>query len=81
MAMGTPLRLVLDTNILVRGLLNQKSHSAAVLHACEQRRFIPLLSKALLKEYRYILDDSELLEHYPILDPRRVRTVLERLSY
>ncbi len=75
------LRLVLDTNILLRGLLNERSASGRILAACENRAFIPLLSLPVLVEYRGILTDPELVERYPQLDEHRVRAVLERLAY
>ena len=79
--MRATLRVVLDTNILVRGLINNRSASGRVLAACENRKLIPLLSLAVLVEYRGILTDPELVERYPQLDEHRVKAVLERLSY
>ena len=77
----TLLRVVLDTNILVRGLLNENSPSGRILRASEERRIVPVLSLAVLGEYRTILSDPDLVEAYPQLDEHRVKTALERLWY
>ena len=52
-----PQRVVLDTNILVRGLINRRSDSGRILLACEDRRVVSVLSKPLLGEYRSILNE------------------------
>lgn len=81
---GLPLssqRVVLDTNILVRGLLNPLSDSGRILRACEDRRVLVLVSRELLSEYRFVLHDPSLVDLYPALDPFRVKIVLDRLMY
>ena len=74
-------RVVLDTNILLRGLLNEFSPSGKILKTCERRNVIPLLSHPVLLEYRAILSDPELVAQYPQLERQRVKRVLERLAY
>jgi uncharacterized protein len=81
MVQPMPPRVVLDTNVLIRGLINSRSPSGRILRACEQRRVIPLLSKAVLAEYRAVLTYREVVERYPELEDRRIRIVLERLTY
>jgi putative PIN family toxin of toxin-antitoxin system len=76
-----PLRIVLDTNILVRELINRRSDSGRILHACENRRAVALLSRELLLEYNFILHDSGVVTRYPELETSRVKTAIERLIY
>ena len=76
-----PQRIVLDTNILVRGLINGRCDSGRILWACEQRRVVAILSKPLISEYRFILNDADLMARYPELDAKKVKTAIERLMY
>ncbi len=76
-----PYRIVLDTNILVRGLLDRRCDSGRILHACEERRVVALLSRAVLSEYRFILNDPDLVARYPELEATKVKTAVERLMY
>ncbi|MCC6578986.1 MAG: putative toxin-antitoxin system toxin component, PIN family [Phycisphaeraceae bacterium] len=78
---ATPRRVVLDTNILVRGLVNLRSDSGLILRACETRHMVPLLSQELISEYRYILTEPELVARYPKLKPTAVKIAVERLIY
>jgi putative PIN family toxin of toxin-antitoxin system len=73
--------VVLDTNVVLRGLLNEKSASGRILAACENRRIVPLLNRELMAEYRAILSDPEVVGRYPRLNARRVKVALERLAY
>jgi uncharacterized protein len=75
------IRVVLDTNVVLRGLLNERSASGRILAACESRRMVPLISRELMAEYRAILNDPEVVGRYPRLEARRVKVVLERLAY
>jgi putative PIN family toxin of toxin-antitoxin system len=77
----TPYRVVLDTNILVRGFINVESASGRILKACQQRRVVPLLSRALLHEYCEILGDPDLRDRYPVLEEPDVAVALKRLNY
>jgi putative PIN family toxin of toxin-antitoxin system len=76
-----PQRVVLDTNILVRGLINRRCDSGRILHACEERHIVALLSRDLLSEYRDILNDLDLMARYPELAAVNVKTVIGRLMY
>jgi putative PIN family toxin of toxin-antitoxin system len=60
-------RLVLDTNVVVRGFINLNSISGRIITRCQMRRIIPLLSSAVLEEYRQVLTHPALLERYPEL--------------
>ncbi len=77
----SPFRVILDTNIVVRGLLNPRSDSGRILLACEDRSIVAVLSRQLLAEYRYVLADPPLVRRYPELEPKKVRTAIERLAY
>jgi uncharacterized protein len=74
-------RVVLDTNIVVRGLINPRCDSGRILHCCEQRRVVAVLSRALLSEYRAVLNDPALVARYPHLTPIKIRMAVERLTY
>jgi putative PIN family toxin of toxin-antitoxin system len=75
------LRLVLDTNILLRGLINARSASGRIVDACDRRRVLMLLSRPLLAEYRGVLTDPGIVERYPELTTPKVEIVLRRLQY
>lgn len=75
------LRVVLDTNILVRAFINLGSNAGRIVRACEQRRVVVLLSKAVLDEYRYVLREPYVLSRYPQLDRPEIGVALERLRY
>lgn len=55
-----PFRVVLDTNILLRGLLNMRSASGRVVEACDSRVVVLLLSKPVISEYRAVLTAPQL---------------------
>ena len=65
--MGGSFRVVLDTNILLRGMLNIRSAAGRVVRACEERAVVLLLSKPVLAEYRTVLTDRSIVERYPEL--------------
>ena len=48
-------KLVLDTNVLVRGLANRGSISGRLLRLCEDRTILMLLSRPVMREYRDVL--------------------------
>lgn len=78
---STDFRLILDTNIVIRGFINLQSSSGQILRACQRRQVIPLLSRAILSEYGAILRRPAILENYPELAHPRVRDAIERLIY
>lgn len=81
MVQQTPLRLVIDTNVVVRAFINPRSTSGSILKACEVRRVIPLLSTAVLREYREILQRPSILKRYPELKRPENNVALERVLY
>jgi putative PIN family toxin of toxin-antitoxin system len=76
-----PYRVVLDTNVLLRALINFRSNSGRVVDACDRRSVVLLLSRPVLAEYRHILTAQEVIERYPELTPEKVELVLRRLRY
>jgi putative PIN family toxin of toxin-antitoxin system len=60
------LRVVLDTNVVVSGLLHQKGAPAAILDAATSKQFRCYISESLLDEYREVLT-----REYLRLDQRR----------
>jgi putative PIN family toxin of toxin-antitoxin system len=76
-----PFRIVLDTNVLLRGILNAASTAGRVVDTCDRRSVILLLSKPILSEYREVLTDQRILERYPELTVAKVDFVLRRLRY
>lgn len=75
------LRLVLDTNVLLAGLVSRTSASQRIVDALTIRRAIPLISPPVLAEYRAVLLHPEILARFPGLTPRRVELALHRLRY
>ena len=76
-----PFRVVLDTNVMVRGVGNSRSPSGQVLALCDQRVVIPLISRPVLAEYRTVLNDPAIGSRYSDLSTTKVETELARLAY
>lgn len=74
-------RVVLDTNVLLRGMLSARSPAGQVLRCCEDRDCVVLTSKALIGEYRAVLLDAEIAARFPVLTGRTVELTLRRLRY
>jgi putative PIN family toxin of toxin-antitoxin system len=49
------IRVVLDTNVLVRALFNPQNPSGQLIEACETRRAVSLMSQPLWLEYQKVL--------------------------
>lgn len=77
----TSLRLVLDTNVLLAGLVSKSSASQKVVDSLAARKVIPLDSPHVLEEYRKVLLDPIIIDRFPNLTPRQVESVLHRLKY
>lgn len=76
---ASPLRLVIDTNVLLRAMVNRASRSRDVVTACEERRAIALTSKPVLDEYRRVL--GHLQERDGSITPLAVQAQLRKLQY
>jgi putative PIN family toxin of toxin-antitoxin system len=74
-------RVVLDTNIVLRGFINSQSSSGHILRACERRLAIPLLSTELMGEYRAVLKHPAVVERHPQLARLQIDASLRRLRY
>jgi putative PIN family toxin of toxin-antitoxin system len=75
------LRVVLDTNVLLAGLVSKSSASQKIVDALEARKMIPLLSLPVLAEYRRVLLHPATVARFENLTPRRVELALHRLRY
>lgn len=77
----SPLRVILDTNVMLRGLVSSTSAAAEVLASADDRQFITLLSRPVIAEYREILLGEELTRRFPSLTRKRVETAIARLRF
>jgi putative PIN family toxin of toxin-antitoxin system len=68
------LRVVLDTNVVVSGLLHQKGAPAAILDAATSKQFRCYISESLPDEYREVLT-----REYLRLDQRRTAKFIGEL--
>jgi putative PIN family toxin of toxin-antitoxin system len=74
-------RLVLDTNILLRGLANSESLSRRILRACDLRKVVLLLSKPVFSEYLAVLGNPDVTARHSAITPQSVEIILRRLRY
>jgi putative PIN family toxin of toxin-antitoxin system len=73
------LRIAIDTNVIVSGILSQKGAPAELLHAWRERRFLLLTSSAIVAEIRAVLQYPRIRKKYPLNDNEieQVITLLE----
>lgn len=76
---GRPIRIVLDTNVLLRALAKPSSPSGQLITACEKRRAVAFLSKPLIDEYRRVL--SHLRERDASITAFQIESLLRKLRY
>lgn len=76
-----PHRVVLDTNVVLRAVVNPKSPPGLILAAAEERKIIVLHNRDVLREYRYVLESQTLRRRFPFIDSRVVETTMLRLKY
>ena len=74
-------RLVVDTNVLLAGLASESSASQRIVDALTERRVIPLLSQAVLSEYRAVLMHADVTARFANLTGSRVAMALHKLRY
>jgi len=79
--LSTSIRIVLDTNVLLSGLVSPASASRTIVDALDRRRAVPLLSAPVLAEYRATLLHPSIQTRFTELTPWRVALALERLRY
>jgi uncharacterized protein len=75
------LRVVIDTNTLLRGVLSETSAAARRRRAAENRAVIPLLSKPVLDEYRFVLAHPHILERFPAISAENIAYLIQRLLF
>ena len=75
------LRLVLDTNVLLAGLVSKSSASQRVIDSLQARKAIPLLSPPVIAEYRTVLLHPAITAKFAKLTTRRVELAIHRLRY
>lgn len=59
-------KLVIDTNVFVSALISSTGASRALLRACLQGKYQPLIGTALFLEYESILSRSEVMARCPL---------------
>ncbi|HMD53661.1 MAG TPA: putative toxin-antitoxin system toxin component, PIN family [Phycisphaerae bacterium] len=74
-------KLVLDTNVLLRGLANMDSTAGRILLVCDNRNVVLLLNKEVLAEYRIVLGNPLVTQRHSAITPEAVELVLRRLRY
>ena len=62
------LRVVIDTNVIVSGILSRTGAPAELLNAWRQRRFLLLSSPAIVAEVRAVLQYPRIRKKYPLSD-------------
>ena len=74
------LRVVIDTNIIVSGVLSRKGAPAEVLDAWRERRFLLLISPQIIAEVRAVFEYPHIRKKYPFID-EEVDQVIELLEH
>lgn len=62
--MPTKLRVVLDTNVIISGLISPKGPPAGILKALKAGRFILVTSQAINEEVLEVMDRPRLRDKY-----------------
>jgi hypothetical protein len=65
-------KVVLDTNVIISGMLIDRGPSAQILDAWRKRRFTLVTSEAIIAEVRDVLNDAKLRAKYPALTRARI---------
>ena len=73
------LRVVIDTNVIVSGILSRSGAPAAILDAWRERRFLLLSSPDIVAEVRSVLRYPRIQKKYPLSDEDidQITTLLE----
>lgn len=72
----TPLRVVIDTNIVIRGLLSPTGASALLVQAIRRRGCLLIASRASLSEIHRVLCRPRFERRYGVTRSRRQRLVV-----
>lgn len=62
------LRVVIDTNVIVSGILSRKGAPAELLNAWRERRFLLLSSSAIVAEVRAVMQYPRIRHKYHLSD-------------
>jgi len=65
------IKVVVDTNVLVSGLISPKGSPAKIIDSWQKRKFVLVTSKATLKELKKVLNYSKIAKNYH-LDQEKV---------
>lgn len=73
------LRVVIDTNVIVSGILSRSGAPAELLNSWRERQFLLLSSPAIVAEVRAVLGYPHIRNKYPLTDEdvEQVITLLE----
>lgn len=66
--MATRLRVVLDTNVIISGLISPKGPPAGILKALKAGRFVLVTSQAINEEVLEVMDRPRLRDKYGLAD-------------
>lgn len=69
------LRVVIDTNVIVSGILSRKGAPAEVLNAWRERRFLLLSSSDIVAEVRTVMKYPRIRHKYNISDDEIEQTI------
>ena len=62
------LRIAIDTNVIVSGILSRKGAPAQILIAWRERRFLLITSSAIIAEVGVVLQYPHIRKKYPLSD-------------
>jgi uncharacterized protein len=69
------LRVVIDTNVIVSGILSRKGAPAELLNAWRERRFLLLSSSDIVNEVRTVMQYPRIRHKYHLGDDEIVQTM------
>ena len=69
------LRAVIDTNVIVSGILSRKGAPAEILNAWRERRFLLLITPAIVAEVRAVLQYPRIRKKYSLSDQEIDQTI------
>jgi putative PIN family toxin of toxin-antitoxin system len=70
------LRIAIDTNVIVSGILSRKGAPAELLNAWRERRFLMLTSPAVIAELRAVLQYPRIRKKYPLSNDDIEQTIM-----
>jgi len=70
------LHVVIDTNVIVSGILSRKGAPVELLKAWRERRFLLLTSSAIVAEVRAVLQYPRIRKKYPLSNDDIEQTIM-----